>query len=125
MMKIEVRLLLQKIVEVVLPPPWLPLPGDTAEHGEPVVWRGSIWFRVGPDIPVRLGAVATDSAFVKPRVLVGGMGVHLIDDHLQFEIMSACEQAVEVLHGAEHRIDAAVVGDVITEVLHRRREKRR
>jgi len=34
-------------------------------------------------------------------------------------------QPIKVAQGPEHRIDVAIVGDVVAEILHRRREERR
>ena len=56
--EVEVRLLLQEIVQVVLAAPRLPLPGRAAEHREPVVGRRAVGLGVGPDVPVGLRVVA-------------------------------------------------------------------
>ncbi len=123
--EVEVRLLLQEVVEIVLAAARLPVPGRAAEHRQPVVGRRPVLLWIGPDVPVGLGVVAAAAALLEPRMAVRGMRVHLIDDHPQPEPMGFGQQAVEVGEGAEHRVDVAVVGDVVAEVLHRRGEERR
>jgi hypothetical protein len=54
-----------------------------------------------------------------------GVAEHLVDHHADAERMRLGQQAVEVVQGAEQRIDVAVVGDVVAEVGHRRLEERR
>ena len=56
--EIQVRLLLQEVVQVVLPAPRLPLPAATAEDRQPVVGRRAIRLGIGPDIPVGLAVLA-------------------------------------------------------------------
>ena len=58
-------------------------------------------------------------------MLVRGMGIHLINDHLEPETVGVRDQAIEVLQRAEHRIDATVVLDVVAKILHWRRKERR
>ncbi len=50
---------------------------------------------------------------------------HPVDDHAQTETVGFVEKGVEVGQRAEDRVDVAVVGDVIAEVGHGRREERR
>jgi hypothetical protein len=54
---------------------------------------------------------------------VGAVRIDLVDQHLEAERVGALEQAVEVGEGPEHRIDAAIIGDVVAEILHRRGEE--
>jgi len=56
-------------------------------------------------------------------VLVRGVGEHEVGDDLQAEGVGAFDQAVEIGQGPEHRVDVAIVGDVIAEILHRRGEE--
>ena len=56
---------------------------------------------------------------------VRGVVRHEIDDHADLAAMRLFEKMIEVLERAEDRIDIAVVGDVVTEVGHRRAIERR
>ena len=51
--------------------------------------------------------------------------IDLIDDDLEPEAVGLGKQRVEVGQAAEERIDVAIVGHVVAEVLHRRGEERR
>ncbi|MCY1365290.1 hypothetical protein D9M69_521300 [compost metagenome] len=117
-MEVEVGLLGQEAVQVVLPPARVPLPGRTAEDREPVGGRRAVGLGVGPHVPVGLGVVARAAAFGEPGVLVGGVREHLVDDELQAQRMHACAHRVEVGQRAVQRIDRAIVGHVVAEVLH-------
>ena len=50
---------------------------------------------------------------------------HQIEDDLEAAVMRRGQQRVEIVHGAEERIDAGVIGDVVAEIGHRRRKDRR
>ncbi len=123
--EIQVRLRRQEVVQVVLAPARLPLPGYPAEDRQPVVGRGAVFARIGPHIPVGPGVVAALPALAEPRVLVGGVAEHLVDHHLQAQRMRPGQQPVEVVQRAEQRVDVALVGDVVAEIGHRRAEERR
>jgi len=41
---------------------------------------------------------------------------HEVDDHLEAQLVRAAEHRIEVVEGAEERIDVAVVGDVVAGV---------
>ena len=123
--EIEVGLRGQEIVQVVLPAPRLPFPGDAAEDRQPVVGRRAIRLRIRPHEPVRLWVVAAGAALAEPLVVDRAMAEHLVDHHLQAQRMRLGEQAVEVPERAEQRIDVAEIGDVVAEVGHRRLEERR
>ena len=58
-------------------------------------------------------------------MLVRGVRIDLVDDDLQPERMRARDQRVEIGERAEDRIDVAIIGDVIAEILHRRGEEGR
>ncbi len=123
--EVQVGLLAQEIVQVVLPAARFPGPGDTAEDRQPVVGRRAVFARVGPHVPVGLGIVAALPAFLEPRVLVGSVARHLVDDDLESESMRLRDEPVEIRERAEDRIDGAVVGDVVAEIRHRRLEEGR
>ena len=123
--QVEVRLLLQEVVQIVLAPPRLPAPGRAAEHRQPVVGRRAVGLGRGPDVPVGLGVVPARPAFREPGALVGAVGIDLVDDDLEAQPVGGLDHAVIVGERAEHRVDAAVVRDVVAAVLHRRGEEGR
>ena len=73
----------------------------------------------------RLGASRDDAALDEPRVLVGGVVGHPVEQHADVARVGVGEQAVEGGEVAEQRVDVAVVGDVVAEVGHRRAVDRR
>ena len=114
---VEVGLLAQVGVRVVLAALGVEGPGGTAEHAQPVVGRAAVRRRVAPEVVVaRLG---------EPRVLVGGVVGHEVEQHAQPAVVRGRHQRVEVGERAEARVDRRVVGDVVAEVLHRRVVDRR
>ncbi len=124
-MEVQVRLVDQEVVQVVLLAARLPLPGAAAEQRQPVVGRGAILARVGPDVPVGLRVAAVLAALAEPGMLDRRVAQHLVDHHLQAQAVGLGQQAVEVVQAAEQRINVAVIGDVVAEVGHRRPEERR
>ena len=123
--EIEVGLRRQEVVQVVLAASRFPLPGHAAEQRQPVVGRAAVRLRIGPDVPVGLVVAAAFAALAEPRVLARRMAEDLVDHHADAESVGLRQQAVEVVEGAEQRIDVAIVGDVVAEVGHRRLEERR
>jgi len=83
-------------VQVILPAARFPLPGAAAKNGQPVVGRGAIFTRIGPDIPVGLGVMAILAAFLKPGVLNGGMAENLVNHDFQAQRVGLVQQAVKV-----------------------------
>ena len=123
--EVQLRLADQEVVHVVLLAAGIPLPGRAAEHRHPVVGRAAVRQRIGPHVPVGLRIVAALAALDEPGVGVGGMRHHLVDHDLQAQAVRLGDQLVEVGQVAEQRVDVAVVGDVVAEVLHRRGEEGR
>ena len=124
-MEVQVRLAGQEVVQIILHPPAVPLPGRAAEDRQPVVGRRAVGLGVGPDIPIGLGVVAARAAFDEPRMRLGGMRQHEVDHHPDVQGMRRLDDGVEIRQRAEHRIDIAVIGNVVAEILHRRGEERR
>jgi len=50
---------------------------------------------------------------------------HLIDHHLEAEFVRTLHECADIVKRAEHRVDVAIVADVVAEVLHRALEERR
>ena len=122
---VELRLLLQEIVHVILAAPRVPGPGRAAEDRLPVARRAAVGLGIGPDIPGGLVGVGARAAVDEPGVLVRTVREDLVDQHLEAESVRARDQRVEILERAEDRIDPAIIGHVIAEILHRRREEGR
>src|SRR5262245_40167893 len=112
-------------MQVVLPSPRLPGPRAAAKDREPVVWRRTVRFRIGPDIPIRVGAIDAGAAAAKPGMVIRTVAPYLVDDHFQAKGVSACDHPVEIGQRSKARIDAAIIADVVTEILHRRGEEGR
>jgi hypothetical protein len=122
--QVQIGLLLEEVVQVVLHPVARPFPGRAAEDRQPVVGRAAIGLGVGPDIPVGFRVVAARNGFPGTRRAGRGVAEHEVDQHLQPQLMRPVDQRVEIAQRAEHRIDVAVVADVIAEIEHRRAEER-
>src|SRR4051812_49371542 len=58
-------------------------------------------------------------------MLVRTVRIDLVDDELEPEVVRALDQLVKVGERSEHRVDAAIIGDVIAKVAHRRGEEGR
>ena len=71
--EIPIRLLHQKVMQVILFAPRIPSPGAAAKHRQPIVGRRAIGFRIGPDKPVGFRVVAAGAADFEKRVLIGTM----------------------------------------------------
>ena len=123
--EIEVRLLGEEIVQIVLAAARVPLPGRAAEDRQPVVGRRAVRLGARPRRTSRPWHCRGWPAFLEPGMLVGGVRDDRIDHHAQAEPMRLVDQRVEIGQRAEHRIDVAIVGDVVAEILHRRLEEGR
>ena len=82
-MKIQVRLRCQKVMQIILAAACVPGPSRTAKNRQPIVGRRAVRFGVGPDKPIGLRVHFIGAAFLKPRVRVRRVGNHLINHHLQ------------------------------------------
>lgn len=58
-------------------------------------------------------------------MLIGSVVRHEVEDQLQAVVVGGSDQRIEVFHRAEQRLDAGIVGDVVTEIGHWRGEDRR
>ena len=125
---VEVGLFAGKHVQVELLGLLVPLPAGAAEGGVPVVGFGAAFAGlqalhlagVAPDVPIALGVLARGAGFEEPFVLVA----RVVDDEVHDEAdavgVEFFDEFVEVVEGAEHRFDVAVVGDVVAVVVLRR-----
>ena len=116
---VEVRLLCQKCVVVILVGGGVECPGAATEVAQPVVGRPASGRTVAPDVPVTLRVVARAAAFAEPRVLIGRVVRHEIENHPEIAAVRVRKERIEVRQRAELRCDVAVVGNVVAAVLHR------
>jgi hypothetical protein len=65
---VQLRLLANKLVQVILSAGGIKGPGRATKEAEPVVGRPAIWGRIAPDVPISLGIVPAAAAFEKPGV---------------------------------------------------------
>ncbi|GES34174.1 hypothetical protein San01_66620 [Streptomyces angustmyceticus] len=96
-----------------------PGPGRAAEEGLPVV--GRLLAVLAPSLAEvetlaqhRAGALGQPAA--EPFVLVGAVVGDQVDDDAQAQVMGVGDDRLGVGQGAEHRVDGAVVGDVVAGV---------
>ncbi len=115
---VEVGLLGGEEVEV---PPAVgqPGPGGAAEAGDPVGGRqlAQLALALAEDIALpRGGSGLGGQRLLEPEVLVGGVVGHDVHHHLEAQAVRLGHHGVEVVEGAEPRVDIAVVVDVIAAV---------
>src|SRR2546430_5074176 len=80
--------------------------------------------RVAPHVEVAPAAARRRAArALEPRVLVGGVVQHELDDDPQPAPMRLLEEDLEVVERAAVRMDAVVIGDVVAVVAGRRGEE--
>ena len=115
----------EELVHIILAPSRVPGPGRAAEHRLPIIGRAAVGLGIGPDIPVGLRIGAAGPALCKPTVLIGTMGIDLINGDLQAQCVRAGNERVEIGERAEDRIDVAIIGDIIAEIAHGRGEEGR
>src|SRR5690606_469883 len=78
---VQVGLLAQERMEVVLPGGLVEGPRRTAEYATPVVRQRAVRPGIPPDVPVALRVVARGSRLQEPRVLVGRVVWHPVQQH--------------------------------------------
>jgi hypothetical protein len=124
---VEVGLLGQERVQVPLRGALVPRPrrAGLLPRGQPIVGRHAVAPPVTPDVPVAPRRAAARARLREPRVAVGGVVGHPVDDHAQAARARLGDELVEVGERAEARVDVGVVGDVVAEVGHRRGVERR
>ena len=74
--------------------------------------------------PICFWIVTRLPALLKPRMLIGTMTRHDVNHHLKSEPMRLGNQRVKIRQAAVFRVDVAVIGDIIAEILLRRRVER-
>ena len=75
---------------------------------------------LGPAVPVAVRRLRVAACVVEPRVLVGGVVEHQVDEDADAAVGCCPYQLDEVADRAEPRVDAVEVGDVVAVVAARR-----
>src|SRR5579883_2317771 len=122
---VQIRLLLEECVIVILLGRCVECPSAAAEIRNPIVGRRSVRPWIAPDVPVSFASGAGASALDEPRMLIGSMVRNEIEDDFQAEPMRLFDQSVELRQRSKDRRDAAIIGDVVAEIRHRRGIDRR
>ena len=123
--EIEVRLVRKEAVPVIGAGFLVPGPVRLLGVGEDDAGAGVFLVVVAPHIPVaraRIRGAALGA--LEPVVLVGGVVDDEFGDDAQVAPLGLLHEAAEILHGAEVRIDVAVVGNVVAVVAARARIER-
>ena len=105
-----------------------PRPRTAAEDGRPVVRRqlaAGAAARAEPEAFALGRARLGGERIAEPRVLVRTVVRDDVDDHAEPELGGLIDQQLGLGERPEHRVDVAVVGDVVAAVGHRRRVPRR
>ncbi len=118
---VDRRLLGQEGVQVVLPGHRVQGPGRAAELADPVGRGATVRRGVAPNIPVALRIVARGSAGHEPGMAVGAVAGHEVQQQFHPACVDGGEQALEIPHRAEDRVDAGIIRHVVAEVGHGRR----
>ena len=113
---VEVRLLGEVIVQVGLAGSWVVGPCRAAKTAHPVVRRRAVGLRVRPHVPLAFGRVARRTCIEEPGVLVAGVIGHQIHEDPDPSSSGFCDEAIDVLHGAEVWLDGAEVRHVVAPV---------
>ena len=94
-------------------------PGRAAEDRVPVVGRqlAVLALALPEQVAVPLGGAGTrGEGSLEPRVLVGAVVGHQVDDHPDPQLVGARDEGVGVAEVTEDGVDVAVVGDVVARV---------
>ena len=117
--KIQVRLRRQEVVQEILLALATPLPARPTKDRQPVVWRRAVLIGISPDIPVGFVVLAVHAALLEPRMLIGRMRQHQINHDLEPMVVRRSNHRIKIAKGAKHRIDIAIIANVVAEIFHR------
>ena len=120
---VEVGLVGEEPVQVVLPRLAVVGPHALLLAGEDHVDL-DVRLLVDPHVPVPVGRVRIGSRRLEPRMLVGRVVDHEVDDHLDAAVAGGADRLDELAVRAEPRVDAVEVGDVVAVVAVRCGEER-
>ena len=115
---VELRLGPEEIVHIILAAPRVPRPCRTAEHRLPISRRRAVGLRIGPDIPVGHRIIPARATGREPVVPVRRVCKDKVGRHLQTQRVRARDERVEIVERPEDRIDAVIIGNVVSEIVH-------
>ena len=126
---VHVGLLGQERVHVELAADLVPGPRRTAEERGPVVRLldapEAVLDAIAPEIPIAVRAGRVAPRFLEPAMGRAGVVHHQVEHDPDAAAVRLGDQPIEVVEGAEQRIDGVVVGDVVADVEAGRRVDRR
>src|ERR1700724_3547428 len=105
---------------IVLTGALIEFPRTAPKLREPVVGRPATRHGLTPEIPIALWVITRSTTFDKPRVPIRGVVRNKIEQDPQPASVGCCDQGVEIRQRSEDWIDVGVVGDIVTEISHRR-----
>ena len=121
---VQVGLLRGELMEIILPQFGNIGPGRAAETGLHFI-GGCGAVSVPPEEIVVVGIVPALFRLQEPGMLVGAMVQHQIQNDGNVPLLCLGDQRIHILHGAEHGVNGAVVGNIIAVVHLRGRAHRR
>ena len=113
---VEIGLFFGKNVQIVLSSLLVILPGKAFELAVPVVGRKfglPFEMRVTPDVVIAVRIVLALAALDKPRVLIGRVVDHQIEQDFEAEFVGAVQHLLKLLQSAVVRMDVLVIRNVI------------
>ncbi len=113
---VEVGLGAVEVVEVVLAGLLVELPDAVLLVGEDDLGLARSWLGGRPHVVAAVGVVDAAPGLLEPRVLVGGVVHDEVDDHPDAARPRGAHELDEVARGAQARVDAEEVGDVVAVV---------
>ena len=122
---IEIRLLLGKQVQIILPARRDILPRAAAKNRFPLVRRRSVGIWIPPDVIIAVRAGTRLTGGPEPGMLVGAVIQDQIHNHSNPAAMAFRRKAVPIFHGPKFRHNCPIIRDIIPIVHIGRRVDRR
>jgi hypothetical protein len=91
-------------------------PGGLLHAGKHHALMGVSRLLVGPDVPVAIRRILVGTGRLEPRVLIGGVVDHEVDDHPYAALLAAMGEFDEIAERAVARIDAVIIRNVVAVV---------
>ena len=79
---------------------------------------------VAPHVPVAARIIPRTARLLKPRMLIGGVIQHHLDDHPDAALVRRVQKSLEIFQSAVDGVDGGVIGNVVAVVAQRRGKKR-
>jgi len=124
-MVVQLRLRRQEIVQEVLPPTRSHVHAGPPNQACQLLGGAPSGFGSAQTYQSALSFRAILPALLKPRMVGRCVRPHLVDDDFQLALVRSLQQRPEIIERPEHRIDIAIVRDVVSEIPHRALEEGR